>query len=127
MPYVNAQSTQSAIAEQIKWEYQRLGDGKFDLIQNISQIRKLLQRCPDLFDDEAAVTGFMTENTPAMPVGSHVFWNDPDNGVCSGYGIVAHIDDSEGVFSINKMDGGHVQTLRHELEAVQLEQARSHI
>ena len=56
-------------------------------------------------------------------VGDEVFWNDPDKGVCSGYGNVTKVNGE--IYSIKmqsptfqyvKDNGGELEAYEHELE-----------
>lgn len=38
--------------------------------------------------------------------GQRVFWNDPDNNLCSGWGIISIVQDD--LIGIAKDDGGYV-------------------
>ena len=55
----------------------------------------------------------------ALEIGDVVYWKDPDEGICSGYGRVTAVvgdKDLEVVFYRLKMnDGGETEALRSEL------------
>ena len=46
-------------------------------------------------------------------IGDEVFWNDPDEGTCSGYGKVTEVNGE--IYSIKKNDGGELEAFEHEL------------
>jgi hypothetical protein len=46
-------------------------------------------------------------------IGDRVFWNDPDDGICSCWGIVIWIDGERFVISTDA--GGELEALEHEL------------
>lgn len=50
----------------------------------------------------------------AIKIGTRVKWNDPDDGICSGVGVVAKSNGYE-IF-LNMDDGGEVWALAEELE-----------
>ncbi len=50
---------------------------------------------------------------PKYKVGDKVFWADPDDGVCSGYGKVTEVNGE--IHSIKKDDGGELEAYEHEL------------
>ena len=63
-------------------------------------------------------------NYDNIKIGSRVFWNDPDGGLCSGWGRVVAIhgfDEADfemtdnTVLALQKDDGGEVEVLVHEL------------
>ena len=49
-------------------------------------------------------------------IGSRVYWDDPDDGICSGSGVVSGIDGE--VVSLVMDDGGEVEAYRSELTAI---------
>lgn len=59
-----------------------------------------------------------------IKVGQRVFWNDPDNGACSGPGVITKVQSDEDdpyiyddtVISIQKDDGGEAEVYPHEIE-----------
>ncbi len=51
-----------------------------------------------------------------VKVGSRVYWDDPDDGICSGAGVVSGIDGE--VVSLVMDDGGEVEAYRSELTAI---------
>jgi len=51
---------------------------------------------------------------PQFAVGSRVYWTDPDEGLCSGYGVVAKYLGSD-TYSINRDDHGEVEAPGYEL------------
>jgi len=46
-------------------------------------------------------------------IGDEVFWNDPDEGICSGYGKVTEVNGE--IYSIKKDDGGELEAFENEL------------
>jgi hypothetical protein len=48
-----------------------------------------------------------------LEIGFEVYWNDPDGGICSGYGEVIEVNGE--IYSIKKHDGGEVEAFKHEL------------
>jgi hypothetical protein len=121
MPQVNGQPTQPEIAEQMKFDYQHLDvTQRIDVTTNIRFLRGLLERCGDLFHGESDANDFLTDGVPAMPIGTRVFWADPDNDISSGAGVVVGIDDYDRVFDVEKDDGGRVQGLRNELSEAEV-------
>jgi len=46
-------------------------------------------------------------------IGDEVYWNDPDEGICSGYGEVTEVNGE--IYSIKKHDGGEVEAFKDEL------------
>jgi hypothetical protein len=44
---------------------------------------------------------------PQLAVGDKVYWNDPDEGACSGPGVITKINGD--VYSVKKDDGGEVE------------------
>ena len=48
-------------------------------------------------------------------VGTRVWWDDPDDGICSGAGVVTDV--SGDVVSLLMDDGGEVEALRSEVSA----------
>lgn len=52
-------------------------------------------------------------------VGDHVYWRDPDDDICSGWGSVVSLTseewDSETIATIKKDDGGEVECPLNEL------------
>lgn len=57
-----------------------------------------------------------------IKVGDRVFWNDPDDGLASGYGTITALlyepVDEDTIISIRKDDGGEAEALAHELNLV---------
>jgi hypothetical protein len=51
-----------------------------------------------------------------LRIGQAVYWNDPDNGLCSGYGTIADIQGDIIVLAMD--DGGEVEAYVTELEEV---------
>jgi hypothetical protein len=49
-----------------------------------------------------------------MNKGDKVYWNDPDEGACSGLGTISSI--SGEIYKLKMDDGGEVEALRHELK-----------
>ena len=48
--------------------------------------------------------------------GDRVFWNDPDNGICSKYLFIARIEwKNNGIGSIALSDGNFIEVLANEL------------
>ena len=53
-----------------------------------------------------------------LEIGFEVYWNDPDEGVCSGYGTIVdkHGRNGKHQIYILKMDNGEeVEAFKHEL------------
>jgi hypothetical protein len=48
-----------------------------------------------------------------LPVGTRVYWNDPDRSVASGWGTVASVHGD--IISVSKDDGGEAEVYAHEL------------
>lgn len=48
-----------------------------------------------------------------LKVGTRVWWDDPDDGICSGAGVVTEV--SGDVVSLQMDDGGEVEALRREV------------
>ena len=55
----------------------------------------------------------LTKKKMKYNIGDEVFWNDPDEGICSGYGKVTEVNGE--IYSIKKDDGGELEALEHEL------------
>lgn len=52
-----------------------------------------------------------------VKVGQTYWWNDPDDGKCSGFVKVVRVyDKDEGIFYCEKKDGGEVDVMADELE-----------
>ena len=52
-------------------------------------------------------------------VGLRVKWNDPDDGLCSGEGVItSYCDDGDEFVMVKKDDGGEVEALPQELELI---------
>jgi hypothetical protein len=54
-----------------------------------------------------------------LKVNQRVFWTDPDQGLCSGWGKIIHVQhqDDDAVISILTDDGGEVEAYPHELQS----------
>tara|TARA_B100000959_G_scaffold276043_1_gene330222 strand:+ start:1059 stop:1256 length:198 start_codon:yes stop_codon:yes gene_type:complete len=56
---------------------------------------------------------------PSLEIGDEVYWKDPDEGVCSGYGTVTAIvgekDLGAAVYRLRMNDGGEIEAFEHEL------------
>lgn len=57
-----------------------------------------------------------------LTVGARVFWRDPDNSLCSGFGKITEITDGDGeltpdetVYTVERDGGGLIEALAHEL------------
>ncbi len=50
-------------------------------------------------------------------VGDEVYWTDPDEGVCSGYGIVKDVTPFKNgeIYCLKMKDGGELDALEEEL------------
>ena len=48
-----------------------------------------------------------------LRVGDEVYWTDPDEGTCSGYGKIVKINGE--VFTLRMNSGGETEAFRHEL------------
>jgi hypothetical protein len=44
-----------------------------------------------------------------------VFWNDPDNGLCSRHYLIAEIDIQDGIVRITEKDGSYLECSPREL------------
>jgi hypothetical protein len=51
------------------------------------------------------------DTRPAL--GSRMYWTDPDDGLCSGWGVVTQIEGD--IITIAKDDGGGAEVFAHEL------------
>jgi hypothetical protein len=47
-------------------------------------------------------------------IGDEVYWEDPDEGICSGYGTIIQVNGD--IYSIKKHDGGELEAFVHELK-----------
>ena len=47
--------------------------------------------------------------------GDEVFWNDPDDGICSRYYTIQHIELNGNIVCITDVDGSSLEAFAHEL------------
>jgi hypothetical protein len=57
----------------------------------------------------------MTPKEKTMNKNDRVYWNDPDDGACSGLGTISSI--SGEIYKLKMDNGGEVEALRHELKS----------
>jgi hypothetical protein len=57
----------------------------------------------------------------AAKIGARVYWNDPDEGVCSGFGVIVDAPptdelEEDSIISLKMDDDGEVEAWLYELE-----------
>ena len=85
-------------------------------------VETLMEKCPSLFATQDHAWSFLMgkayenlepDESCSFKVGDEVFWEDPDNGACSGFYTIRRITGE--IFFITNLAGSEVEVFAHEI------------